>query len=231
MTAAAGAPEVPASLDELLEPGWLTEALGIRFPGVHVVAVTPGPVVERLSTNARFRIECDPAPPDGLVPTLCAKGYFSELGRPIAHVGEPEACFYRDLAGATGVHTLRSVYADVHPETRHGVVITEDVIEAGGTFLDALSPYTAGPGGREPRGAGPAARLDVGRHRAHARAVAGLAPPERLRAARREGDPEELRGPAGARRPRRRARTRTPPRRVPHLGGARASDGMGGHPR
>ena len=80
--------------------------------------------------------------PDGLVPTLCAKGYFSELGRALAHIGEPEARFYRDLAGVTGVHTLRSVYADVHPETRHGVVITEDVIEAGGTFLDALSPYS-----------------------------------------------------------------------------------------
>jgi hypothetical protein len=142
MTGTAGAPEVPATIDALLDPAWLTAALGIRFPGVHVVGVTPGPVVERLSTNARFRIECDRALPDGLVPTLCAKGYFSELGRPIAYVGEPEACFYRDLAGATGVRTLHSVYADVHPETRHGVVITEDVIEAGGTFLDALSPYT-----------------------------------------------------------------------------------------
>ena len=136
------APEVPESLDALLEPAWLTAALGARFPGVQVVGVTPGPVVERISTNARFRIECDGDLPEGLVPTLCAKGYFSELGRALAHVGEPEARFYRDLADATGVHTLRSVYADVHPGTRHGVVITEDVIEAGGTFLDALSPYS-----------------------------------------------------------------------------------------
>jgi aminoglycoside phosphotransferase (APT) family kinase protein len=60
----------------------------------------------------------------------------------MVHVGEPEARFYATLAGATGVRTLRAAYADVHPETRHGVVITEDVVAAGGEFLDALSPYS-----------------------------------------------------------------------------------------
>jgi hypothetical protein len=133
--------EVPDSLGELLTPTWLDAALSPRFPGVHVTSVTPGPVVERLSTNARFRIDCAPAPP-GMPLTLCAKGYFSEQGRAIADVGMPEALFYRDLAPDTGVHTLRAVWADVHPQTHHGVVITEDVIEAGGVFLDALSPYS-----------------------------------------------------------------------------------------
>jgi hypothetical protein len=132
--------EVPDSLDELLTPAWLTAALSPRFPGVHVTAVTRGPVVERLSTNQRFRIECSPPEPVGLSPTLCVKGYFSEQGRSMGSAGEPEASFYRDLADDTGVRTLRSVWADVHPDTRHGVVITEDVIEDGGVFLDALSP-------------------------------------------------------------------------------------------
>ena len=131
---------VPDSLDELLTPEWLTAALSSRFPGVHVTAVTPGPVVERLSTNARFRIECEPEIPRGLSPNLCAKGYFSEQGRSIAHVGEPEAGFYRDFAEPVGIRTLRAVWADVHPDTRHGVVITEDVVAAGGVFLDATNP-------------------------------------------------------------------------------------------
>ena len=38
------------------------------------------------------------------------------------------------------MRTLRSHYADVHPETGHG--ITEDVVAQGATFLDSLSPYT-----------------------------------------------------------------------------------------
>ena len=132
----------PATLDEVLSPEWLTAALSERFPGIEVTRVTPGPVVSRLSTNARFTIECAGGLPDGLVPTLCAKGYFTDKGRPVTFLGAREVGFYRDVAEATGVRTLRSVYAEVDPETRHNVVITEDVIAAGGVFLDALSPYT-----------------------------------------------------------------------------------------
>jgi hypothetical protein len=135
--------QVPDTLDELLTPRWLTTALSTRFPGVRVTSVTPGPVVERVSTNARFRIECEPDLPAGLSPTLCAKGYFSEPGRVSAQAGVPEACFYRDLADDAGVRTLKSVWADVDPDTQHGVVITEDVIEAGGVFRDALTPCNA----------------------------------------------------------------------------------------
>ena len=77
------APEVPATLDELLTPEWLTAALSQRFPSVKVTGVIPGPVVNRLSTNARFAIESADGLPEGLAPTLCAKGYFSEMGRPL----------------------------------------------------------------------------------------------------------------------------------------------------
>jgi len=134
--------EVPDTLDEVLTPTWLNAALSLRFPGVNVTEVTPGPVVERLSTNARFTIDCTPPAPPGLPLALCVKGYFSEQGRSIGAVGEPEALFYRDVADDTGVHTLRSVWADVNPETHHGVAITADVVAAGGRFLDALSPYS-----------------------------------------------------------------------------------------
>lgn len=133
---------VPDTLGELLSPAWLTSALDARFPGIEVTAVTPGPVVSRVSTNARFRIECAGDTPDGLSPDLCGKGYFSEVGRAHRHVGAAEVRFYRDIAASTGVRTLRSVYADVDPATRHGVVVTEDVVAQGATFLDALSDYT-----------------------------------------------------------------------------------------
>src|ERR1700710_417350 len=104
---------VPDTLEELLTPQWLTGALEPRFPGIEVTKVTPGPVISRLSTNARFTIECAGGMPAGLSPNLCAKGYFTEVGRSFRYVGEPEACFYRDAAAATGMRTLHSVYADV----------------------------------------------------------------------------------------------------------------------
>jgi len=127
---------VPETLAELLTPEWLNGALSTRFPGVNVTDVTPGPIVERVSTNARFKIDGDI--PEGLPPALCAKGYFSEAGRVSAAASVPEASFYRDLAHPVGVRTLNSVWADIDPATSHGVVITEDAVEAGATFCSAL---------------------------------------------------------------------------------------------
>lgn len=124
---------VPDSLEQALSPKWLTAALG-----TDVVEVTPGPIVDRISTNARFTIRCA----DGSSQNLCVKGYFNEIGRAARYIGAPEAHFYRDLAAATGVRTLHSVYADVDPETWHGVIVTEDVAAQGATFLDGNSAYT-----------------------------------------------------------------------------------------
>jgi hypothetical protein len=124
---------VPDSLEQALSADWLTAALG-----VDVVDVTPGPVVDRISTNARFSIQ----QADGRAQDLCVKGYFNDIGRAARYIGAPEAYFYRDLAAATGVRTLRSVYADVDPVTQHGVIITDDIVAQGGSFLDANTPYT-----------------------------------------------------------------------------------------
>jgi Phosphotransferase enzyme family len=136
---------VPDTLEEVLSPVWLEQALGQRFPGVKVAAVALGPVVSRVSTNARFHVDFDGATPPGLSSDLCVKGYFTDWSETAAlsrTAGEPEAWFYRELAEVSGVRTLRCVYADVDPVTHHGVVITEDVAAAGATFLDALSDYT-----------------------------------------------------------------------------------------
>lgn len=132
----------PETLEELLDPAWLTAALQERYPGIAVTHVEPGPVVSRVSTNARFRIECAGGVPEGLSPYLCAKSYFGEWGVGARAAGEPEACFYRDLAGPSGIRTLRAVYADVDHVTNNSVIITEDVVPEGAVFLDALSDYT-----------------------------------------------------------------------------------------
>lgn len=134
-------PPIPDDLDGVLSPTFLTAALGERFPDIDVVAVTPGPVVSRVSTNARFSIECAKGVPEGLSPHLCVKGYFGEWGALARTAGVPEAGFYRDLAGTIGVRTLRAHYADVDADGRN-IIITEDVVVDGATFLAALSPYT-----------------------------------------------------------------------------------------
>jgi hypothetical protein len=136
---------VPDTLREALTPEWLTGALRRRFPGLRLVSVTPGPVTSRVSTNARFRIHCEGDPPAGLPEDLCIKGYFADCSETAAQsraAGLPEAMFYRELAQGLQVRTLRCLHADVDSRTHHGVVITEDVVASGATFLDALSPYS-----------------------------------------------------------------------------------------
>ena len=211
--------EVPDSLDVLLTPEWLTGALSLRFPGIEVTAVTRGPVVERVSTNVRFHIECDSLPP-GLSPDLCVKGYFSEQGRAMGQAGEPEATFYRDLADATGVRTMRSVWADVHPQTRHGVVITEDVIAAGGEFFDALTPYSVD---QVASTLGELARLHAFDWENSARVDTSWLTPRIAGTMQTRGLPEihgNFEGPNGVARPSGDARPATAHRRRPRVGGA-----------
>jgi hypothetical protein len=136
---------VPSTLDEALTPSWLSAALGVRYPGISVRSVERGPVVSRVSTNARFRIECAEALPEGLPPELCIKGYFNNPAA--GRAGIPETIFYREFAEATGVRTLQCHYAEVDPDTGHGVVITEDVltddaVARGARFLDGCSDYS-----------------------------------------------------------------------------------------
>lgn len=137
---------VPDTLEEVLDPAWLSRALGRRFPGVRVASVTPGPIVARVSVNARFAVEYEGSVPPELPANLCVKGYFSDCLETAAvarRTGIPEVMFYRTLVAASGVRTLECVYADIDPETQHGVVITADVATDGATFLDALSAYSA----------------------------------------------------------------------------------------
>jgi hypothetical protein len=135
-------PPVPSTLDELLDTGWMSVALGSQYPGIAVRGITPVETFTRLSTICRFVIDCHGGPPRGLSPALCAKGYFSDTSRSIPNPGEHEARFYATVAPRSGVRTLRCVYSDVDPATHRGIIITEDLSVAGGTFLTACSPFS-----------------------------------------------------------------------------------------
>ncbi|HVU72692.1 MAG TPA: phosphotransferase [Mycobacteriales bacterium] len=131
---------VPDTLEQALDPGWLTAALGQRFPGVDVTGVERTGETSRITSNVRFHI--DGTIPDGLAPDLCVKGYFNEAGLQARTAGLPEALFYRDVADKTGMRTLRCVYAGVDLAATNAVILTEDVISQGGHFLDGTSEYS-----------------------------------------------------------------------------------------
>jgi hypothetical protein len=125
---------IPATLEEATSAEWLSEVVGAP-----VVDVQTGEVDNRVSTNQPVHVELA----DGSSRDLWIKGYFSELGRQFRSAGVPEAAFYRDVVGRTGVRTLRVVAAAVDFDTADNVVVTEDELGEGARFLHALDPYTS----------------------------------------------------------------------------------------
>ena len=118
--------------------------------GCRILVVVPGPVVDRISTNARFIIQCADAAPDELAPALCVKGYFNEIGRAARHVAHRKPASTETSPRDRGTHMVKSVYADIDPASRHGVIITEDVVAQGGNVPRQAARYT-GPGCRSSR--------------------------------------------------------------------------------
>jgi hypothetical protein len=56
--------------------------------------------------------------------------------------GQVEAVFYRDLAPTLGdVRIPPCLHAGVDEATGHGLIVMEDLVDAGATFLDPLSSY------------------------------------------------------------------------------------------
>lgn len=125
----------PAPLDEatVLSPAWLSSALD--------TAVTRVEVVERLETVAtkvRFRADVDGAP----ARTLCVKAYFNPEMRTRVNAGESEVRFYAELAPGLPIRVPPTVYTAIDPKTGHALLLMEDLVARGVTFLTALSPYS-----------------------------------------------------------------------------------------
>ena len=123
---------VPASAQEAVSVEWLSGALRLDVDRVRV-----GRIDDRVSSNVPVSVELK----DGTRSDYWIKGYFTELGQAYRQAGIPEAMFYRELAEASQLRTLRSVYTAVDADSSANVVITEDVRGSGAVFLDARSPY------------------------------------------------------------------------------------------
>jgi len=131
----------PAPLDEqtVLSAGWLTSVLRSRHPTVEVVGTEVVERLETVATKVRFRVDYA-ADGDGLPTALCAKGYFNPAMQ--ARAGQVEAVFYRELAPTLDdVRTPPCTHVGIDEATGHGLVVMEDLVAAGATFLDPLTSY------------------------------------------------------------------------------------------
>lgn len=129
---------VPSRIEDLLDPRWLSSALDGLADGDEVVDVAL--VDESATIASKVRFEAIVARPDGTRTrrAYCAKGRFGEAESGGQMV---ETRVYRDLVGEIPVRTPRTYYAGIDETTGHAVVIMEDIVAEGGTFLSASSPY------------------------------------------------------------------------------------------
>jgi thiamine kinase-like enzyme len=132
----------PLELDTVLSPEWLDGVLAPRYPGARVARTELVESQTTIATKVRFRVEYADSGASGAPSALCAKGYFAAESRALAHAGQVEAAFYRDVAPGLAVRIPPCVHAAIDPQSGHGLVLMHDLVAAGSSFLTPLSPYT-----------------------------------------------------------------------------------------
>ena len=166
---------VPETLEQALSPEWLTAALQPRFPGIEVSAVAPGPVVDRISTNARFSIECAGGVPDGLSPALVCQGLL-QRNRPCGPLCRRAGSRFlpRPRRGDRGAHAAQRVrrHRPGHAARRRH---HRGRCFPGRNIPGRQQPLHARPNRPDARRIRPPARGNVGRPALCRRAVVGAA--------------------------------------------------------
>ena len=131
----------PLDLDEVLSAAWLDATLGARHPGTRVAGTTVTEELRTIATKVRFDVAYD-ANPAGAPAALCVKGYFGPDSEGFVSLGQMEARFYSEVAPHLAVTVPPCVHTGIDPDTGHGIILMEDLVAGGSTFLTALSPYS-----------------------------------------------------------------------------------------
>jgi aminoglycoside phosphotransferase (APT) family kinase protein len=138
-------PRPPLSLADVT-PAWLTAALAERYPGIVVKDASFGDPIHGTGTNVAVRLEYATLPragagtPRRLWLKTCFEPHFAAMAP--SRVFEMEPLFYRELASRLPVRVPTCHYAGADAETHQGVVLLEDLAEAGVHFGNATRPIT-----------------------------------------------------------------------------------------
>jgi hypothetical protein len=132
---------VPTSLDEVLDPEWLSTALQSRHAGCVVRAATVRDSLSTVASKHFLILDYDDPGSPPAPGRLCVKAYFGE-NRALSRAGESEARFYRDWAPRTGTRIPGCSYVGFEEDTGSSLLILEDLWDAGATPLNALHHFT-----------------------------------------------------------------------------------------
>ncbi len=132
-------PAIPTTVEEVLDPQWLSEALEDISSDDRIVAATTVESTKTLAEKVRFRITIQGGDGRQRVRAYCVKAHLA--GSP-GHTLVAEARFYRELAPLVEIRTPRAYFAGVDEAADQAMIIMDDVISAGGQFLSAKTPYS-----------------------------------------------------------------------------------------
>jgi len=130
---------VPTTLDAVLDTEWLGKSLADIEEGDRILTVEAVDTSKTLAEKVRFRVEVERA--DGVRETraYCVKAHLD--GSPGADLLS-EAHFYATLAPQLDVRAPRAYYSAVDDAAQQAIVIMDDVVANGGTFMNAFTPYS-----------------------------------------------------------------------------------------
>jgi aminoglycoside phosphotransferase (APT) family kinase protein len=140
LTAEAEAPAAPRTLQQALDPAWLTHALRPVTGGATVTAVETVEVIRTMATKVRFK-----ATWAGGSGAFCLKA-FLDVDEQTSKGGATtitEADFYNELAPRMSVRVPECVATIIDRPGQQGVIIMRDLIVDGARFCTALEPFTA----------------------------------------------------------------------------------------
>jgi hypothetical protein len=132
---------VPATLDEALDPAWLTGALASVGQGAKVTSVEVVELIKTVATKVRFNATFDgPA----ATQAFCLKGLLDvdEMTRLGGSTCVLEGDFYLKVAPTLDVQVPEAVAVVTDREARQSVLLMRDVIAGGGRFCSALEAFT-----------------------------------------------------------------------------------------
>jgi len=133
---------VPATLDEALDPAWLSQALSSIGKGASVTSVEQVELIKTVATKVRFAVTFEGSQEKH---SFCLKGLL-DVDEMTARGGSTcvlEADFYCKVAPVVDIRVPECVAAIVDREAQQGVIIMRDLIVDGARFCSALEPFSA----------------------------------------------------------------------------------------
>lgn len=133
---------IPLTLEQALDPAWLTPVLAPATGGASITAVQVVEVLRTMATKVRFTATWDG--PKGGSAAFCLKAFLdvdADSARGAA-VTITEADFYTEIAPQLSVRVPTCVAHRLDRAAGQGVIIMRDLVAEGARFCTALEPFT-----------------------------------------------------------------------------------------